>query len=416
MRMRPLLYLSVLLWVAGPARAAPEPLRVDLECQDYGRTKACPEFLLGFIEHNPVFLSSPRARAQVVVYVSEQEVANDDRVHLRFVGDLPGVSPVVEVEVDLDTRVDDDAQRALLEPVFHRGISPFVLAVNPDAVTVSIAPPEDGAMDDPQTTPWGFSTSMSASGSWTESYQTLSSYGSASVSRVEADSACSGSVGTWLWANRSPPVVVDGVEVSIDSTTTSVWADALAEHALRGPWSGAVKASTWHDDPHGLTWLGSNARGGIEWDRYASDDPRGNRLAIAYMAGWQVDIYNQPTPDGSTFFSYPIHGLSAIGEVRKDTVTWGLYLDVSGEVLHPERRHTLSASPSVTVQAGSHVDLDLSVSATQRALVAPLVDASDYESVSRASYIDPLSIYASTSLTFHWDRTNGARNDRFSGM
>ena len=36
--------------------------------------------------------------------------------------------------------------------------------------------------------------------------------------------------------------------------------------------------------------------------------------------------------------------------------------------------------------------------------------------LSRLSYAEPLSINGSLNLTIHWDRTNGARNDRFSDI
>src|SRR5881394_534319 len=84
------------------------PVRIAIQCETTGRTKACPTFLLGFVEGNQVFLSSPRASADVVLYVSSQEVALVDRVHLRFVGAITGAPPLVEIDVDLDSRTDDD--------------------------------------------------------------------------------------------------------------------------------------------------------------------------------------------------------------------------------------------------------------------------------------------------------------------
>src|SRR4051794_33885365 len=105
----------VKLWVvamivgsAAPARADSQ-IRVALACEETGRTKACPAFLQGFIDANPVLRNSPRAGADVIVYAAANEIALVDRMHLRFVGSVPGAPPVLEVDVDIDTRANDDA-------------------------------------------------------------------------------------------------------------------------------------------------------------------------------------------------------------------------------------------------------------------------------------------------------------------
>ena len=71
------------------------------------------------------------------------------------------------------------------------------------------------------------------------------------------------------------------------------------------------------------------------------------------------------------------------------------------------------------VQIGNHVDLNLSVSITQREFPAPdpaAIDPSDYEQISRLSYAEPLSMTGSIGLTIHWDPTNGVRNDRLESI
>src|SRR5689334_12445169 len=124
MRWLALLVLLVQLAHAEPAA----PVRVSIECEDTGRTKACPAFLTGFLEANQLLLAAPRAEADVLVYVSVHEVALADRVHLRFVSSLPSTPPIVEIDVEIDTRADDDAQRAQLEPAFLRGLALYVAA------------------------------------------------------------------------------------------------------------------------------------------------------------------------------------------------------------------------------------------------------------------------------------------------
>lgn len=417
MPLRPLLPVLLLLALTSTAAAAPQPLRIDIECQDYGRTKACPSFLLGFVEHDPLFLSSPRASAQVVLYVGATQVANDDHLHLRFVGDVAGAPPVIELDVTIDTRADDDTQRAQLQPAFDRGVALYVAALDPDAVTVTLAATSTAPIEQPKTSPWGYEADLSTFGSWTHNYKSFNAFGSLGVTRIEKDSSYGVSIGGDYGASRSPPVIEpDGTMVSFNTDQYSLSSGLQAEHVISGRWSGAVVSSIYHDDPHGQYVANWSARAGVEWDRYPADDPRGNHLAVAYLAGWELDKYHQPTEDGSRFFSYPIHGIYASGTVRKDKISYGLGLQISGEVIHPERRHTLSASPFVSIQIGSHLDVSFDVSVTERALVAPVVDPADYQSVSRAAYAEPLSASGSFSLRFHWDRTNGQRNDRFGNI
>src|SRR5437868_4838566 len=119
--------------VAHADVASPQ-VRVALECELVGRTKACPAFLQGLVDEYPVLLGSPRAGADVVIYASATQVALVDRVHLRFVGHFTGAPAPVELDVDLDTRASDDEQRATLAPVFRRGVGWFVATRYPSAV------------------------------------------------------------------------------------------------------------------------------------------------------------------------------------------------------------------------------------------------------------------------------------------
>ena len=78
---------------------------------------------------------------------------------------------------------------------------------------------------------------------------------------------------------------------------------------------------------------------------------------------------------------------------------------------------TLTLEPSISWQLGSHVDLNVSVSVVKRAIPGPAdVDETDADQLARAAYAEPLALSGSFGITVHWDRTNGARNNRFSSL
>src|SRR5262245_21182722 len=113
--------LLVFAWLAvaaaGPARAARArgiPLRVHLDCQGQGRTKACPAFLRGFIDAASVMVPAPLARALVVVYYNVTFRGRQDLIHLRLTSRLPGAPSELEVVAEVDSRAGDDAQRRQL--------------------------------------------------------------------------------------------------------------------------------------------------------------------------------------------------------------------------------------------------------------------------------------------------------------
>ncbi len=414
--MRPaLLAVALLMFTRAPppARAGgAEPLRITIECQSSGRTKACPAFLRGFVDETPLMLASPRAAAQVVLYVSAVGIANDDRLHLRFVGDVRGAPASIELDVDLDTRADDDTQRGQLRPAFLRGVALFVAALHPDAVAIELTVPTADAVAPTSTTPWGVALSLSGFGSWTRNYQSGNAYGNLGLSRVEVDSRLSLNVGANGGLSRSPPVG----GVSFDENHWGLSASGSYEHHLNGCYSYEVRSSLWRDDPHGQFRYGWHVGAGVEWDRYPSDEPRGNVLAVAYNVGYRVEGYNFRNVLGERFAHYPTHSLGAAASVRKDKVSFNVSVDVTAEVFHPDRRYTLSASPGIEIQLGDHVDLSLDGSITRRELPAFLIPEDDPQAIGRAEYAEPTSIYGSVSVRLHWDATNGARNNRFSSL
>src|SRR5688572_710564 len=92
-RMRVAVVIVILL-VTLARVAMGDPVRVTIECEGESRTKACPAFLLGFVDAQKVLRSSPRSTADVVVYASTTTVASTDKLRLRFVGTVKGAPPV----------------------------------------------------------------------------------------------------------------------------------------------------------------------------------------------------------------------------------------------------------------------------------------------------------------------------------
>jgi hypothetical protein len=413
--------LVLLLLFVGIARAEPaSPIRVSLFCEGFARTKSCSAFLPAIIEGNTLLLSAPRANTDVLLYVTANEVALVDRVHLRFVSSMPGTPPVIELDVDIDTRADDDTQRTQLEPAFLRGIALYIAARHPTAVTVALAAPEAAKVKTPKTTPYGFSMDLGGNGNYTENFQSYSAYASAEVSRVTMRDKASVGIYANGGINRQPPLRDEmGQEFSLDSSRWQVGTSGGAVWLWNRCWSIGGIYNVFRDDAKGQFRYHAEYKGGLGWDLFKPDDARGNRLAIVYFAGHTIERYNVRNEIRESFAQYPTHEVIASGSIRKDKVTLGLSLLARAEVIHPERRHTLSASPSVEVQIGDHVDFSFGFSIAKRELPGPDLDAidpSDFEQLSRLSYADPLQVNGYFNVRIHWDRTNGARNDRFDNL
>ncbi|CAN5258942.1 hypothetical protein BH11MYX1_BH11MYX1_33480 [soil metagenome] len=411
----------LILLCASVARAqALSPIRVDIECEQVGRTKACPAFLLGLVDANKVLLASPRADADVVIYATANAVALDDQLHLRFVGHLAGAPPVVELDVMVDTRRTDDQQRALIEPVFLRGIALFVAARYPDAVAIALSTPSHVTATATTTSPWGASISLTGNGSYTDKYRSATTelnFKAVYITR-RFRALTLETVGGGL--NQQPPLTLDnGTVVSLDTTMWQLSYGGEAIRLLDEHWSLGVGSYMVFMDPKAQYAYFVRARGALEWDLFPADDPRGNRLAVFYHLGYAVDRYNIRNDIGERFAQYPLTGIDASGSVRHDGVSYGLNLSSDVQLDHPSRRHTLTAAPFVTFQIGRHVDLNLMFSITQRQLPKPdlsVIDPSDFQTLSRLSYAEPLALTGTIGLTLHWDPTNGARNDRLTSI
>ncbi|MFN0251040.1 MAG: hypothetical protein ACKV2T_29465 [Kofleriaceae bacterium] len=403
-----------------PPVAVSAPIRVALECEEAGRTKVCPAFLLGFIDANKVLLPSPRAGADVVIYVTATQVAMIDRVQLRFVGRMEGAPAAIELGVDIDSRGTDDEQRAQLEPAFLRGMAVYVGARYPKAVTVALqTPAEVAAASASVGSPFGLVVEIGGNGSYTERYR--SAFVNLNIVGKYVTRERRALVGMFSNAglNRQPPLEVDGQLVSLDTERWFIRAGAEFIQLLDEKWSIGAGSFTNFEDPKAQYKYSNRSRAAIEWDRFASDDPRGNRLAVFYHLGWVTERYRVRNELGETFSSHPVHGINAVGSLRHDKLEFGLELETEVQLLHPTRRRVVTLSPEIAIKLGDHVDLRFSLSLTQRETPAPDMDAidpSDFAQLSRLSYAEPLSISGSLSISLHWDPTNGVRNDRIDSI
>jgi hypothetical protein len=396
------------------------PVRVAVECEVSGRTKACPAFLLGILDAHPVLKPSPRAGADVVVYVTAQPVALIDRVQLRFVGAMPAAPPQLEVLVDLDTRGTDDEQHAQLAPAFLRGIALYVGARHPGAVATTLAAPQAGGKQADEGSPYGLEITLGANGNYTDKFQSVNANLNLVGRRVLRDRRTLVGFFNSAGLSRQPPLLLeDGTVIDLDSERWNLSGGAEHIELLNRCWSIGAGSFTGFDDEKGQYVFRNRTRAALEWDRFQSDDPRGNRLGVFYSLGWVTEKYHLPNVRGERFATYPVHGLNAIGSVRHDKISFGLELEAEAMLLHPMRRHSVGLRPFVQLKLGDHVDLELSIQLNQREFPDPdpdAIDPSDYELQSRLSYAEPFSIGGSLSLNIHFDATNGVRNDRIESI
>jgi len=283
----------LMLLLATSVARADAPIRVDIECERVGRTKTCPAFLLGLVDANKVLLASPRANADVVIYATANAVALDDQLHLRFVGHVPGAPPVVELDLLVDTRMTDDQQRALIEPVFLRGIALFVAARYPDAVKVALSAPMNFNTHRAVTSPWGTLISTSGNGSYTDKYRSATSEIDFKIVYLTKMFRALTSVNVNGGLNQQPPLRLgDGTEVSLNTTMWQFGYGGEAIQLLDEHWSVGVGSYMQFMDPKAQYDYYARGRAALEWDLFPADDPRGNRLGIFYHLGYAVDRYN----------------------------------------------------------------------------------------------------------------------------
>lgn len=413
-------WVVVVAFLLITSLAQAQPVRVALECQTAGRTKMCPSFLQGFIEASPVLKLSPRADADVLVYVNATSVALADHVHLRFVGSIPNAPKLVEVEGDLDTRGTDDEQRAQLQPLFLRGLALFVGARHPESVKVELSAPADKEVAKDGGSPWGFGIEVNSSGSYTENFRSASLFSVLALRYTERMFRAGSFTFLEGGFDRQPALTAaDGTKISLDSENWKLRSGIEVVYAWNECWSLGVGSYWAVSDRKAQYRYDGRTRAAVAWNMFPEDDPRGNRLEVFYHLGWHVEKYNLRNDLDETFAQYPAHGINANGSVRRDKITYGVNLESDVQLNRPGRRYNVTASPYITIQLGKHVDLSLSGSLTNRELPAPdpdAIDMADFDLLSRLSYAEPLSLSGSIGLSIHFDPTNGIRNNRIKSI
>ncbi|MBP9086423.1 MAG: hypothetical protein KBG15_09925 [Kofleriaceae bacterium] len=395
-------------------------LGVSLQCEAWGRTKACPEFLLGFVDANPYLRQAPRSDASILMFVTTTSIGNDDHLHFRVIGTVASAANTVEFDTKLDTRATDDEVRSQLQPAFARGVALFVAAAHPAAVEFSFtAPPQNDGAATPAAalSPWDFRLSIDAYGNRSNRYSSTTTYQNISLARTTPTSINRLNLSGVYRVNKLPPLVIGDEVISLNTRAWSSSIGGMTEHQLTPHWAYAVRGSAGIADRRAQTRRNANAEAAIEWDHYPSNDPRGNQFAVAYGMGFAYERYNFINVLGERLAIYPRHSLGASGNFRRDRVQYALSANADAELLHPTRRYALTLEPSISWQVGSHIDLNVSVSVIKRAIPGPAdVDETDADQLARAAYAEPLALSGSFGITVHWDRTNGARNNRFSTL
>lgn len=407
-----MLFLALLpTALAAPAWA---PLRVALDCQSAERVDACT-YVRGALDALDVVAVVPLSEAQLDLHLNATRAASDDHIQLRAVADasLTGAPASFEQQVVIDYRLPVDDQRARLDPALYRVLAPYLSVAVPDAVAVTFHAP-DGAPEAVRTSPWAFAVWAGGYGSWSQDYRNLTAWSGLSLARItDTDKQ-----DIWIDYDRSielqPSLVVNSTDVALTSDSSAVEGAVTASWNLNGHWTLGGNLRGGHDDPEGQYFATGRADVGVEYNLFPSDDPRGNVLAVAYLAGAQADWYNEPNTLGQDRAAFPAHMLVAAGSVRVDRVQLELDLHAQAQLVPFVQRYVLGASLHTELTLGDHVDLTLDTDATQQAIPGPAtIDASNYEQVTRASYAQPLAIQGYLSMRVHWDNTNSARNNRF---
>lgn len=406
----------MLLLLSTAAAATWAPLRLAVECQSERRVEACT-FVRGTLEGLSVVAIVPRSEAQVTLHLNATSEGTTDFVQLRAVSDVehgvPGAPASYEQVVAVDYRTGVDEQRAVLDPALRRALAPFLAQAVPGSVTVALAEPPGEKSTAIETSPWGTIAWAGGWGSWSADYRSLSLWTGAAIYRKTDGSTAS------LWINydrsveQQPSLVVDSTEVALTSDTSSVTGAFTGGWNLDEHWTLGGQARGGHDDPEGQYLGTGRAHLGVEYNHFASADPRGNVLALGVLAGAQSDAYNQLNTLGQARATFPTALLVGSGTVRFDTVSLSADLSARAQLVPFFQRSLFSGGVDTSITLGDHVDLELNVEATQQSIPGPsAIDASDYEEVTRASYAQPLELWGHFNVRFHWDNTNSARNNR----
>lgn len=409
------------LWVVScvlsgvSAEASAAPLGVFLDCQSGSRTRACPSFFRSYIDETEHLVATSQADADVALFVNQTVVANDDRIHLRFVSRRADGLQEFELLYDLDTRDPVEDQRVSLRPTFLRGIAPFLAQHAPEAVDVSLSSvPSGSEAAEGAGSPWWVSFGGDGSVDWSENATNANVRGNIQLGSLTAKARWGVSAYGGSFVQRQPPLVIEGEEISLDQDTWDVRAEAHGSYNVAEFWSVGVISAVGASDPESRYVLWAGGEAGVSRDFFPADDPRGNRLAISALVGVQCDWYQRKNVLGQEQTCFPTARLSSSGSVTLDTLSFWAGVTARIELTHPGRRYEVWVSPGMSVRLGPNVDLNLGVGVTQQAIPGPAeLDQASFEEVTRNTWAVPLRLSSWAGFRIHFDRTNGQRNDRF---
>ena len=390
-------------------------LGVFVECQSERNIPVC-DYIEGYINKYPVLRQAPLSDAEVTLFVNVTRRGLEEWVHLRTRSNVEELSLSFETTEEINSRLSVDEHREKLLPVFLRALSPHLATHVPTAMHISlIDQPEEEKPQD--LSPYSFVIWAGGWGYWTQDYQNGDAYTGTAISRIERRYRYRVSVQAYTNWEKLPPLVVDGttIPLSVSSHGYELKASFAKDFTDDWSWGGILRGG--RQDPESLFDKSFRSHLGIERNFFASDDLRGNRLAITYLIGGQLDYYNQQNVLEQSTAMFPTHTILFNGGVRKDYTEYDLSVKLIGEVLKPSRRYVASLNAGVSFILGPHVDIALGAGITRQAIPGPLnLDVSNYEQVAQANYAEPLSINGDINIRLHWDPTNGIPNNRFRNL
>ncbi|MCE9573320.1 MAG: hypothetical protein K8W52_09200 [Deltaproteobacteria bacterium] len=387
--------------------ATPSPVRIELRCDGGSRSAVCPTFVRGLIEETSVLAIAPQATAEVTLFVNTVAIGGTDRVHFRFVGRAADMVPQVDLDVDIDPRASDDAQRALLRRGLARGVARYVEPRFPDALEVTLGP----ARSNPGVlSPWDVSLRLGAFATRTRDSAWATGRADVTVKHTTTTAWQALDVSARGYRLRWTEVDGTGLQKTTIATSSEVAASARGAFQIAPHWSVGARAFAVQARSETSTRATVDGEAGIEWDAYRADDPRGNQLAVAYLVGGAVD---RVTGYETAYAAY--QRIVAHGSLRIDRAYVGLQASIGAALHDPATRHALGVTTYLSLPVGPHVDLSLQWSMSRS--IGPGFAPGIWYTPPQFGFDDqPLDMDAAVSLTFHGDRTNGARNDRFTAL
>jgi hypothetical protein len=399
-----LVRLLVMVAAASPAAAAADtfalpppaawhPIGVHVECQSYGRTRACPDLLPGVIGEEPLLIRSEAGSADVIVWVNTVAVGAVDELHLSFTSERPDMTASSELVVETDRYATDDELRDVLRQAVRRGLAPFVAQRFPGSVKVELLAPT--GVREAGISAWDYA--VMGQGWYTRGYGSQSN-------------AALGLRIRYTTLDELASFTVDGSYTRWDPGAAAlaqvtrllrVNGELRWEHRLAGNlWLGALAGGFLFDNE-----FGAGERGALHATAamrlFPIDDVRGNQLTVVYGIGGTVrhDRWDGEEP---TLEWHPTHGVAAIAEVRVDRVrllgSFSVYssLDELGTKV-------LDGYQSIDWMVTRRVDVGFSFRESQQYFPGDF----GYNGT------PPVELSGAFYIRLHWDRDNGVPNASF---